>query len=91
MKKEKICAILYYTAAVFFYLAAAINIFGGNDTSMGVVWLCLGSTFLCLGSVWLNKTKKKDEEKQKYGGLGMSRKLVAFFSASGVTAKVAET
>ena len=63
MKKEKICAILYYNAAVFFYLAAAINIFGGNDTSMGVVWLCLGSTFLCLGSVWLNKTKKKDEEK----------------------------
>lgn len=63
MKKEKICAILYYTAAVLFYLTAAINIFGGNDTSTGVVWLCLGSTFLCLGSVWLNKMKKKDEEK----------------------------
>lgn len=64
MKREKICAILYYTASVCFYLAAAIQFFSGNDTSMGVVWLCLGSTMLCLASVWLNKMKKKDKEEK---------------------------
>ena len=44
-----------------FHLAAILNIFGGNDTSMGIVWLCLGSTFLCLGSLYLKKNKENDE------------------------------
>lgn len=48
MKKEKTCAILYYVSAVLFYAAAAINLLGGNNTSTGVVWLCLGSTMDCL-------------------------------------------
>ena len=44
-----------------FHLAAILNIFGGNDTSMGIVWLCLGSTFLCLGPLYLKKNKENDE------------------------------
>lgn len=65
MKKEKTCAILYYVSAVLFYAAAAINLLGGDNTSTGIVWLCLGSTMLCLGSVWLNKAKKKDDETEE--------------------------
>lgn len=65
MKKEKTCAILYYISAVLFYVVAAINFFSDKDTSMGVVWLCLGSTMLCLGSVWLNKSKKKNDETEE--------------------------
>lgn len=66
MKKEKTCAVLYYISAVLFYVVAAINLLGdNNDTSMGVVWLCLGSTMLCLGFVWLNKSKKKNDETEE--------------------------
>jgi len=44
-----------------FRLAAILNIFGGNDTSMGIVWLCLGSTFLCPAPLYLKKNKENDE------------------------------
>ena len=67
MKKEKICAILYYVAALAFYAAAAINFWGNHDTSMSVVWLCLGSAMFCLAPVWLNKTKNKDDDIEKKG------------------------
>lgn len=64
MKKEKKRAILYYFAAVCFYLASIMSFCGKNDRSMGVIWLCLGSAMLCFGSTELNKNKKdKDEDK----------------------------
>lgn len=65
MKKEKTCAVLYYISAMLFYAAAAINLLGSNNTSTGVVWLCLGSTMLCLGSVRMNKTKKENDETEE--------------------------
>ncbi len=56
-KEYKISSTLFYVSAVLFYLAAIINIVGGNNTSIGIVWLCLGSTFL--------KKSKEDTEKEK--------------------------
>lgn len=44
-----------------FRLAAILNIFGGNNTSMGIVWLCLGSTFLCLAPLYLKNNNENDE------------------------------
>lgn len=55
MKKK--VSIIYYFAAVCFYIAAIICFFNGN-TSQGVIMLCLGSSQLCLGSVWLRKNKE---------------------------------
>jgi len=49
MKKSKeyqISSTLFYVSAILFYLAAIINIVGGNNMSIGIVWLCLGSLFL---------------------------------------------
>ncbi len=62
MKKEKKRAILFYLASICFYLTSIICFTSKNDTSMGIVWLCLGSAMLCLGGTYLNK-KNKDEEK----------------------------
>lgn len=64
-KEYKISAALFYVSAVLFYLAAIINIFCGNNTSMGIVWLCLGSTFLCLGPLYLKKSKENKETEDK--------------------------
>lgn len=64
-KAYKICSTLFYVSAVFFCLAAIINIVGGNNTSIGIVWLCLGSTNLCLGSVFLKKSKENSEKEEK--------------------------
>lgn len=71
MKKFKISAILYYVAALCWYIAAIIG-FTHDSSSMGVVWLCLGSATLCLGSASLNKYRKEknndksdDEDKPK--------------------------
>ena len=61
-KSKKISSTLFYVAAVLFYLAAILNIFCGNNTSMGIVWLGLGSTFLGLGSLYLKKNKENKEE-----------------------------
>ena len=63
MKKHKVCSILYYITAVLFDLSAIVTFVGGNNNSMGVVWLCLGSTFLCLGSVYLNRSKENKDNK----------------------------
>lgn len=40
---------LFYLSGLLFFLAAALNLFTGEDHSTAVVWLCLGSAFLCLG------------------------------------------
>ena len=40
---------LFYLSGLLFFLAAALNLFTGEDHSAPVVWLCLGACFLCLG------------------------------------------
>ncbi len=71
MKKFKISAILYYVAALCWYIAAIIC-FTSESSRVGVIWLCLGSSMLCLGSASLNKYRKEknsdssdDEDKPK--------------------------
>jgi len=64
-KEYKIGSTLFYVSAVLFYLAAFINIFGGNNPSIGIVWLCLGSAFLCVGSVFLNRSKEDNDSKNQ--------------------------
>ena len=44
-KEYKISSTLFYVSAVLFYLSAIINSFGGNNTYIGLVWLCLGSSY----------------------------------------------
>ena len=60
---NKITVILYYSAALLFYIVAAIQFFDSGFSS-GVVWVCLGSAFLCFGSAaqTRNKNKKFDDE-----------------------------
>ena len=58
-KTNKIVSIVGSTiSSVCFYIVAIIN-FINDNSSTGVIYLCLGSTFLCLGSVYLNKDKEK--------------------------------
>ena len=57
-KTNRTTSILYYFSSVCFYIVAIIN-FINDNSSTGVIYLCLGSTFLCLGSVYLNKDKEK--------------------------------
>ena len=57
-KTNKIVSMLIYFSSVCFYIVAIIN-FINDNSSTGVIYLCLGSTFLCLGSVYLNKDKEK--------------------------------
>ena len=45
----------------YFIGSNADLIFGRNNTSMGIVWLCLGSTFLCPSPLYLKKNKENDE------------------------------
>ena len=59
MKDKKKVSIIYYFAAVCFYIAAIICFINGS-TTQGIIMLCLGSSQLCLGSVWLNKNKRED-------------------------------
>ena len=63
-KTNKIVAILNYFSSICFYIVAIIN-FIKDNSSMGVIYLCLGSTFLCLGSVNLNKDKEDKEDKEQ--------------------------
>ena len=53
-------ATLFYIVAVIDYLVAISYFFGGGDTSLGIMWLCIGSTFLCLGAA--NTKRWKDEQ-----------------------------
>ncbi len=64
MKTNKLGGLLFYVAAVLFYLSAIINFVGGNR-STGVVLFSLGSAFLCFGSIYINKKCKDDEEKKQ--------------------------
>ena len=57
-KTNKIVSILNYFSSICFYIVAIIN-FINDNSSTGVIYLCLGSTFFCLGSVYLNKDKEK--------------------------------
>ncbi len=59
MKNKKSVSVIYYIAAVCFYIAAILN-FVHNHTSTGVMMMCLGSSQLCLGSVWLGKSRKDE-------------------------------
>ena len=56
-KTNKIVSMLNYFSSVCFYIVAIIN-FINDNSSTGVIYLCLGSTFLW-GSVYLNKDKEK--------------------------------
>lgn len=56
MNKNKLSAILYYVAALAFYIAAIMEFI--DKDHMGALDLCLGSAMLCLGSVHMNKYKK---------------------------------
>ena len=40
---------LFYLSGLLFFIAAALNLFTGEEHSTAVVWLCLGFCFLCLG------------------------------------------
>ena len=42
----------------YFIGSNADLIFGRNNTSMGIVWLCFGSTFLCPAPLYLKKNKE---------------------------------
>ena len=46
---------LFYLSGLLFFLAAALNLFTGEERSTAVVWLCLGSSFLCLGCLQQKK------------------------------------
>ena len=61
MKKETQKSVLFYAASALFYMVSIMNLVGGNDNSMAVVWLCLGSSCLCLGSTHscLGSSRKK--------------------------------
>lgn len=56
---------IFMSDTKYIYMVAIIKFMCHSDTSMGVVFLCLGSTMLCLGSVWLNKDKKKKDDKEE--------------------------
>ncbi|MCH5167054.1 MAG: hypothetical protein J1F35_04090 [Erysipelotrichales bacterium] len=57
MKKEnKITMTCYIVASICFYISAAIC-FISDESSMGILDLCLGSTFICLSALYMNKNK----------------------------------
>lgn len=68
-KTNRIVTILYYIAAICFYIVSLINFFKDGDSSSGVVYFCIGSVFICLGSVYINKDaegkNKNNKEKNK--------------------------
>ena len=65
MNNRKI-SIIYYIASACFYIAAIIS-FLSHNTTQGVVMLCLGSSQLCLGAVYLNKSRKDENDKNDKG------------------------
>lgn len=60
MKKRKAYTVLYYVAAICFYVAAVISFLVSGDSGMGVVWLCLGSAMLALGAAAQNTAKTQE-------------------------------
>lgn len=59
MKREKIVTVLYYFAALCFFLSAGLS-FAGERTTIGAVYLCLGTAMLCLAVANRNKGKRKN-------------------------------
>lgn len=51
----------YYIASSIGYAAALIIMFCGNDTSHGIVWMCIASMFMCIGSAQVAKERKKKD------------------------------
>lgn len=60
-KTNKIIAILYYLAAVCFYITMIIN-FIDKEIRNAIVFLCVGSVFIFLGSMYLKKYKKEKDK-----------------------------
>ncbi len=54
---DKVVGILYIVASILYFMATIIS-FIGNNTGMGVIFLCLGLSNLYLSGVYLNKNKK---------------------------------
>ncbi|MCM1227760.1 MAG: hypothetical protein NC320_10145 [Clostridium sp.] len=65
MDKNKISAILFYAAALIFFVTAFIEFIGKNSKdSMGVVFLCLGAAMLCTGSANMKQYKKAADDSE---------------------------
>ena len=64
-KTNRIVTILYYIAAICFYIVSLISFFKDGDSSSGVVYFCIGSVFICLGSVYLNKDADEENKNKK--------------------------
>ena len=64
MKKTRIAAILYYTAAALIDLFALILIFRNHNMSAGLILLCLGSAMLCFGGALANRYAREAENQQ---------------------------
>lgn len=62
LKINKICAIIFYVAALLDYVNAFLY-FTGSNSKMGIVWLCIGSCMLCSGSLYLKKDKNDKVKK----------------------------
>jgi len=60
---EKTCSLLFYFAAVCFFIAAAIGFI--NDEGIPVFQLCLGAVFLCIGSLTVVRSKKKADASEE--------------------------
>ena len=58
MKSNKIASIAYMVSSICFYIVAIMN-FIDEETSQGVIYLCLGSSMLSLATVFYSKNRKK--------------------------------
>ena len=54
---------LFYLSGLLFFLAAALNLFTGEDHSTAVVWLCLGSSF-CVWGIRSRKNKAASQPRR---------------------------
>lgn len=61
--KNKMCAILWYIAAVGEFIAAIVC-FVGPVKYLGGMNLCISSLMLCIGSGYLSKFKKEQNNKK---------------------------
>ena len=64
MKKTRIAAILYYTAAALIDLFVLILIFRNHNMSAGLILLCFGSAMLCFGGALANRYAREAENQQ---------------------------
>lgn len=59
MKEYKTNAILYLLSGIMFLVCSLINFFDGNESTSGVMYVCLSVTFLCLSLTYFSKYKNK--------------------------------